>query len=188
MKFTALLTLIGGLALCAQADSSFRLDMNGDAGMTVSAESAGIRLKPQGWKKADLRKSCLYGETKLPADRNTTLKVLFRTDRKGTVIFEFAGSWNDDPEKRSKTALFEIQVNGKSVPEGGFTRVKTDAKKGIKLPQGFVCRGAPVYAPADGDGKSASVLVDHDNRLILYFKAEAETDYVMTISCRGTAE
>ena len=113
MKITAILTLIGGLSLCAQADSSFRLDMNGDAGMTVSAESAGIRLKPQGWKKADLRKGCLYGETKLPDDRNTSLKVLFRTDRKGTVIFEFAGSWNDDPEKRSKTMLFDVQVNGK---------------------------------------------------------------------------
>ena len=127
MKFTALLTLIGGLALCAQADSSFRLDMNGDAGMTVSAESAGIRLKPQGWKKADLRKGCLYGETKLPADRNTSLKVLFRTDRKGTVIFEFAGSWNDDPEKRSKTALFEVQVNGSAVqiqPEHGILRAE----------------------------------------------------------------
>lgn len=188
MKITAILTLIGGLSLCAQADSSFRLDMNGDAGMTVSAESAGIRLKPQGWKKADLRKGCLYGETKLPDDRNTSLKVLFRTDRKGTVIFEFAGSWNDDPEKRSKTMLFDVQVNGKSIPEGGFSRVKTDAKKGIKLPQDFVCRGTPVYAPADGGKTPASVLVDHDNRLILYFKAEAETDYVMAISCRGTAE
>lgn len=182
MKFTALLTLIGGLALCAQADSSFRLDMNGDAGMTVSAESAGIRLKPQGWKKADLRKGCLYGETKLPADRNTTLKVLFRTDRKGTVIFEFAGSWNDDPEKRSKTALFEVQVNGKSVPEGGFTRVKTDAKKGIKLPRRpGVCACGWRRKKRIGAGRPRQ---PSDS----LFKAEAETDYVMTISCRGTAE
>ncbi len=170
------------------ADAYFRVDIDGQKDQIV--------LTPE--KDSDYNAS-RFGWLKDPNAKQYTLSVGFKEaissaewkdcefsfipSKSGTVLITVGGQWAKKPEDRAWLLVNKFELNDKLYANGDFK--KTWKHKNGIMPIGFWLNQKAKYLPTAGENGTPALLVNHDNRLVINMKVEAEKKYELEFEVKA---